>query len=144
MIFSGRNWKGPWNISESYWQHGSVRYFKLEFKWSRICGKFRKKAVKGAGIFCGDFWLGHIKYPPCTFLTSTPPTSPPHPPSLCIAHKQPPPPLYHITTSQHIWANLPMLTARVCCYTRNNVTQVTFPSKHQSPKPVYQLSITLT
>ena len=95
MIFSGRNWKGPWNISESYWQHGSVRYFKLEFKWSRICGKFRKKAVKGAGIFCGDFWLGHIKYPPCTFLTSTPPTSPPHPPSLCIAHSprypQPPP-----------------------------------------------------
>ena len=34
--------------------------------------------------------------------------------------------------------------ASSCCYTRNSITQVTFPSEHQSPEPVYRLEITLT
>ena len=35
------------------------------FKWRGNCDKCRKKVMKGAGIFCGIFYVGRGKYPPC-------------------------------------------------------------------------------
>ena len=38
------------------------------FKWRGYCDKFRKKAVKCAGIFCGNFCVGREQYPPCQMV----------------------------------------------------------------------------
>ena len=39
---------------------------------------------------------------------------------------------------------LHILVGTSCCYTRNSVTQVTFPSEHQLTVPVYRPAINLT
>ena len=63
---------------------------------------------------------------------------------LWIQHKKSPPPYTTFPIGQHIWANLVMLTARVCCYTSTRVTRVNPPSEYQSPDPVYWPENTVT
>ena len=35
------------------------------FRWRGRCDKCQKNIVKGAGIFCGNFFVGRRQYPPC-------------------------------------------------------------------------------
>ena len=73
-IVSHRNWKDPWKISGSDWGREAVREFELEYKrvWEHnepfkrrgSCDKCRKKVLKGAGTFYGNFCIGRGQYSP--------------------------------------------------------------------------------